>query len=391
MLAPLEAIQLDAIELAVALELMVKIKQPTMIWGPPGIGKSDLVDQLAQRLNYGLMDFRALYRNPVDVGGMPHVLYENGPGKIPSREPTKYDHIGFTVFSRPDLIVRDGRVIIFLDEINAAPPEVQAALYQLILDRCIGPHKLGDEVVILCAGNRTNDRGHVEPMPSPLADRLQHYDMAVNLPAWEEWAVPAKVHPLIIAYLRIRDKMDDEEKLHDWHHPELIQGQQAPRRGLDQEEAVHCGMLHRFNPRERSSTTPRSWARASTELYAIEAAGLGGTHIEKATLAGKIGRAGATELCGFAEMFRSGLSIDAILRNPDTAPTPTDPAMRCAIATSLARRTTERNIDNVMTYAMRLPEEYRVRLVKDAERRDPTLASTGAFVNFGITHKEIMA
>jgi hypothetical protein len=403
--APLESTVLDAVELAVALEMMVKLKIPAMVWGPPGIGKSDILRQIAAKLGYTVIDYRLLLRNPVDLAGVPHVLFENN-GGIPSRNPTEFDHVGYTVWSRPDVIV-NGKYIILFEEINAAPPEVQAAAFQILLDRAIGPHKLGDDVVMLCAGNRVNDKGAAYPMLSPLSDRLEHYDLTVKLAPWLQWATRPEnnIHPVICGYLRLRDKYDVEDqdmegRVRGADNPNPFQVSPStllpthrmaqPQMPTKIEVPDHCGMLHRFMPSERSFPTPRSWARTSEILYEIEANNLAGSRIEFASIAGKVGHVAATELSAFAKMFRQGYSIDNMIRNPDTAPVPPDAGMRLAVASALARHANRTSIRNIITYAERaLPEEFRVMLIDDAERRNPDLAVTAAFRDFSIKYAEV--
>jgi hypothetical protein len=406
LLAPLEPIVIDAIEAAVILEMMYKLRRATMLWGPPGIGKSELYFQVAKKLGIQIIDFRALTRNPVDISGMPFVLFSNGKGKVPSREPTQTDSVGYTVWSKSDIIQLDGEGIIFLDEINAALPAVQAALYQLILDRRIGNFKLGDGWAVMCAGNRTSDKGVTYHMPSPLSDRLQHYDLTCKFDPWmTEYAIPHNVHPLICGYLKLREKYDIEDtdiaaKARGNENPNPFQvttpppsfGMAQPQMPSSIEIPEHCGMLLRFNPKERSFPTPRSWSMLSEELYEIEKAGLTGSNIEAATFAGKVGRVAGTELGAFANVFRAGFSVERILRDPDKAPAPQDPGMNCAVASALSRVATPTNIDAIMQYGERaLAEEFLIMMVKDAERVNGDLTATAAYRDFGVKHAAAMS
>lgn len=392
---------LDAIEMAMALEMNQAIQQPTIIWGPPGIAKSALVMQLAAKLNMPVLDIRALTRNPADVNGLPFVLFDNG-AKPPSRDPTATDKVGYTVWSRPDLVPQDGEGILFLDELPAGAPEIQASLYQLILDRCIGPHKLGDGWTIFCAGNRMSDRGHVWPMPSPLSDRLQHYDLVCKLAPWLQWASANDIHPMVTGYLNLRDKYDIEDtnvqgNARTASDPNplataavasaLPTYRQAPPKLSTVVIPDHCGMLLRFDPKERSFPTPRSWHKVSNALYEIERRGLTDSKIEFSTVAGKVGMVAATELLAFAKLFRQGFSISTIIANPDTAPEPQDAGMRCAVASALARNATKANIAKIYRYADRaLPEEFMCMMMDDAERRHKDLTATAAYRDYGIKY-----
>lgn len=92
-------------------------------------------------------------------------------------------------------------VVLFLDELNSAPPSVQAAAYQLILNRRIGTYKLPDNVVVVAAGNRETDKGVTYKMPKPLANRFVHLNLDVNFDDWMMWAAEARVHADVVGYL----------------------------------------------------------------------------------------------------------------------------------------------------------------------------------------------
>jgi len=91
--------------------------------------------------------------------------------------------------------------ILLLDEISAAPPAVQAAAYQITLDRAIGEHRLPDNCIVMAAGNRMTDRAVSYKMPSPLANRLQHYEISVDFESWKEWAIGNSIHPDVLGFL----------------------------------------------------------------------------------------------------------------------------------------------------------------------------------------------
>lgn len=355
---------LSAPDLMTALEFNVAIQQPCMTWGAPGGGKSQIMAQLANSLQIGLKDVRAMLMNPVDVNGLPYIRHATDPAEIIAKlqaatsrpgakmqeiinilkgEGDGIDYMGETVWSRPGILPKVGAGILFFDEINAAGPDVQAALYQPILDRRIGDHILGLGWTIMAAGNRESDRGVVYRMPTPLADRLQHYDLAVKFEPWVIWAEANDIHPLIVAYLKMSMRK----------YGESDQG---------------CGMLHRFNPKERSFPTPRSWEKVSNAVKAMEDRNLIGTEIERATIAGKVGRDAMVELLEFSVTYREGLTMDAIMLNPDSTKLPVQPAMRCAVAAALARNVKKTNVDRIWQYIERMEPEYQMLFVKTAFR-----------------------
>src|SRR6056300_584653 len=97
-------------------------------------------------------------------------------------------------------------IVVFFDEMNSAAPAVQAAAYQLILNRRVGQYKLPDNVIIVAAGNREADKGVTYRMPAPLANRFVHLEMAVSFNDWFEWAVENKIHKDVVGYLQFSKK-----------------------------------------------------------------------------------------------------------------------------------------------------------------------------------------
>ena len=168
-----------------------KNKRPLFLWGPPGIGKSDLIAGITRELGGKLYDLRMPLLEPTDLRGIPFYNKEENtmdwaaPVDLPSEaEAKKYP-----------------LVVLFLDEMNAAAPAVQASGYQLILNRKVGKYTLPDNVVIVAAGNRESDKGVTYRMPSPLANRFVHLEMRVDHASWEQWAVLNGVHADVIGYV----------------------------------------------------------------------------------------------------------------------------------------------------------------------------------------------
>jgi len=161
--------------------------RPVMIWGPPGIGKSEIISEIGKDLKRNVIDLRLLLLEPTDLRGIPY--FNSKENKMDWAPPVDL----------PD----DPKAtdILFLDEINAAPQSVQAAAYQLVLNRRIGTYKLPDGVSIVAAGNRESDRGVTYRMPSPLANRMLHIEMAVNFEDWQDWATKNEIHPDVVGYL----------------------------------------------------------------------------------------------------------------------------------------------------------------------------------------------
>ena len=172
-------------------------KQPLFLWGAPGIGKSELVQQIAEDMgNCLVIDMRLALMEPTDLRGYPFRNPENNqmewspPADLPTEEQAaEYDY-----------------VILFLDELNSAPPSVQAAAYQLVLNGRIGQYVLPKNVRIVAAGNRDTDRGVTYRMPAPLANRFVHLELAVDFDDWFQWAVDNDIHQDVVGYLTFSKK-----------------------------------------------------------------------------------------------------------------------------------------------------------------------------------------
>ncbi|MGD9888034.1 MAG: AAA family ATPase [Halothiobacillaceae bacterium] len=163
---------------------------PLMLWGAPGVGKSALVAQAAQNCGVPMIDLRLSQLEPSDLRGMP---YQNK-GLVEWAIPSML----------PDALRHGARGVLFLDEINAALPQVAAAAYQLILDRRLGDYRLPAGWAILAAGNRLGDRGVTYAMPAPLANRFTHVELEPSLADWLVWASEAGVDARLQAFLRQR-------------------------------------------------------------------------------------------------------------------------------------------------------------------------------------------
>jgi len=168
-----------------------KVKRPLFLWGPPGIGKSELVENITRDLGGYMIDLRLGQMEPTDIRGIP--FYNKDSGKMDWAPPVELPD--------DELASQYPVVVLFLDELNSAAPSVQSAAYQLILNRRIGKYKLPDNVVMVAAGNRESDKGVTYRMPTPLANRFIHQEMKVDFASWQEWAVLNKIHKDVVGYL----------------------------------------------------------------------------------------------------------------------------------------------------------------------------------------------
>jgi hypothetical protein len=165
----------------------IQTRRPVFLWGPPGIGKSDIVKQIGEDAGREVIDVRLALWEPTDIKGIPY--YNADQGKM--------------VWAPPSELPTDpeSTAVIFLDELNSAPPAVQAAAYQLILNRRVGTYELPKGVDVVAAGNREGDRGVTYRMPAPLANRFIHLEAKVDFDDFQEWAVMNAVHPEVLGYV----------------------------------------------------------------------------------------------------------------------------------------------------------------------------------------------
>lgn len=326
---------MKASNVSTSLKSCIEIKQPVFLWGPPGIGKSQVVAQTADKLGYEIRDIRAVLLDPVDLRGLPSINGDN------------YAH-----WCQPDFLPKTGKGVLFLDELNAAPPLVQAACYQLVLDRKLGEYVMPKEWAVIAAGNRETDKAVTHRMPSPLANRFVHIYFDVDLEDWVTWALNHDILIEIISFLRYRS-----------------------------------ALLHDFDPsrNEKAFPSPRSWEFVSNIMKTNPS-----QEIEYELLKGTVGEGAAAEFVGFLRIFRKLPNPDTVLMNPDKTEIPDDPATLYALCGSLARKATADNIEDIVIYAKRLAAEFSVLLIRDCIKRNKNLQSTRAYVEWTSAHQNVL-
>jgi hypothetical protein len=181
-----------------------QVKRPVFLWGPPGIGKSEVVRDITTELGGYMIDLRLAQMDPTDIRGIPYYNKEiNRMSWSPAED-----------LPDEELASQYPIVVLFMDEMNSAPTSVQAAAYQLVLNRGIGRYRLPDNVVMVAAGNRESDKGVTYRMPTPLRNRFLHLEMRPDFAAWHTWAVNNGIHPDVVGYLSFakQDLFDFDSK-----------------------------------------------------------------------------------------------------------------------------------------------------------------------------------
>lgn len=319
------------------LKLLIEINRPAFVWGAPGVGKSAVVRALGAELGRPVVDIRAPLLDPTDLRGIPAVVDGRAVWAPPSFLPRPKDEPG----------------ILFFDELNAAPPLVQASLYQLVLDRRVGEYELPEGWAIVAAGNRAEDKAVVFRMPSALANRFAHLDFEANFDDWAEWAGPAAVAPTVISFLGVRR--------------ELLAPKPTESDGV-------------------AFATPRSWHMLSDAFKVIET-----TPGSLEVYQGCVGKGAAIEFLEHAKKSLSIESIERIIRDPESAVLPTNAGDLWILIKHVAQRVSEPQVRTAFSFLLnRIGSEWGVRLARDVLRVDPMLVFDKDVEAFAKRHAEVL-
>jgi len=325
-------------QVAAVLPQLLKTGRTPFIWGDPGIGKSDIMRAVAAGLKLELVDARLSIYDPTDLKGFPVV---KGTGK------TQAMH-----FVPPAILPTKGKGILFLDELPAAPPAVQAAAYQLILDKKLGEYELPPGWTIVAAGNHARNGGVHYSLAPALANRFVHIEMECSAEEWDAWAAQNGITDITRAFIRFR--------------PALIHDMEARKTGM-------------------AFPSPRSWA------FADDIAKLNlGTAEELELLKGTVSEGAAVEYLAFMKTARELPSASEILISPDTAPVPTSPAAKHAVVVMLERKAEPKNFKQCMTYVQRLDVEYQTAFMHGITKHKRELCSAKEYVDWCVTNKAML-
>lgn len=318
-----------------ALNHLIAVKRPAFLWGPPGVGKSDVVAKVAADSKLELRDVRLSLLDPTDLKGFPVPdLTKKAMRWLPA-----------------DFLPTKGKGLLFLDEMNQAPQAVQGAAYQLILNRRIGDYKLPDGWSVVAAGNRTSDRSIAHAMPAALANRFMHIDFDVDVEEWNEWAMSNDIHTDVRAFIKFRPNL-----------------------------------LHSFDPatNPRAFPSPRSWSFVN-DIYKSNLS----QDEEFELVKGTVGEGASAEFSGFVRLIKDLPTVDQILIDPDSAKVPDEPAARFAIATALDGRASVNNFDRIMKYVTRLPVEFQVVFIRGVTARDRKIIGAKGYMDWMVKNQAV--
>lgn len=311
----------------------------TCIWGPPGVGKSNLVHQVADDIDYNLIDIRLSLRDPVDLRGLPLVDVVKGTTRwlAPSELPQEK---------------RDGKKgILFLDEFNTCSKQMEGAALGLVLDRKLGEYRLPPGWIPIAAGNRLIDKASANRVGTATKNRYAHFEVVADVDAWISWASRHGIHPLVIGFVKFRPHLLHKMPLGD----------------------------------ENAFPTPRAWETVSKVVDAPDA-------IRLQLVTAIVGESAAIEFEGFMQVYKGLPSIDQILTKPNSVhvPNANEVAACWAVSQALAQYAIPKNFGNAILYTGRLPKEFQVSMITDAVRRDQSLMKTHAFIDWATKNQEIV-
>lgn len=311
---------MKASKLKQSLISLIDSKIPTFVWGNPGVGKSSLIRQIAQSKDMKFIDLRLSLLDPTDLRGIP--FFEADTKKA--------------VWAKPEFLPdtsSEDYGILFLDEINSAPPTIQAAAYQLILDRKIGEYTLPKNYAIIAAGNYESDRGVTYRMPTPLANRFIHLDFDLDFDEWKSWAYDTNIDSRIISFLAYKPQN-----------------------------------LFTFDAKskEKSFATPRSWSfvndvlKSSLDISLLEE-----------VISGAIGKDSAIEFINYCKVMKDLPNIEEII-NGTLKTVPENNSVLYALCTGLTyalkKSESVESVTNILEYSLELPNEFSVMLVRDLQK-----------------------
>lgn len=321
-------------QLTAALTTLLGNGEPVLIKGAPGVGKSDIVAQVADNLGYELLVSHPVVSDPTDYKGLP----ANVDG-----------YAEFLPFGDlRAMLEADEPTIVFLDDLGQAPAVVQAACMQLLLARRVNGHCISDQVVFVAATNRRQDRAGVTGILEPVKSRFTTIvELEPNEEDWCAWALQNDMPTELIGFVHFRPAL------------------------LNTLEMTSDIINH---------PCPRTLSAAGRLIK------LGLTGIE--LLGGAVGVGCATEIREFLNTYQQLPNIMKLIANPDKAPIPEEPSAMYATIAALVEKLNKKNGPAIVRYANRLSGEYSMLLMKDGLRKHAELQHTKEFNEWAIRNAD---
>jgi len=340
-----DALALKPSDLGQALRALIKTREPALIVGAPGCGKTEVVNESAKAEGSGCLTIHPVLGDPTDGKGLPFAFADK-------------DYAVFLPFEDAYQIINStDPLVVFLDDLGQAPAAVQASWMQPVLNRQMAGHKIPDHVTFMAATNRRTDKAGVTGILEPVKGRFSILHVRSDLDDF---------------CLNLFERGVSEYKLSE---EAITQGCAFLR--------MREPLLNAFTPTADMINTPteRGWVWAFKHtMHGLP------KHIEQALIAGRVGAGAATEFMGFLQIWRNMPSLDAIFANPRTAPIPRRDELSAiyAVAVGLAHRANPQNFDKIKTYAERMEKdnlgEFAVLMVKEAIKRDEKIGTTRPWI-----------
>lgn len=302
---------------------IISAKLVPMLSGDPGIGKSDIIDQILEFYNLKNLDIRLSQYDPTELNGYPSI--QNGRATHTPLEIFPIEGDPLPTEQRPFGKGFDTHTFagwgLFFDEFNSSSLSVQAAAYKLILNHAIGSHKLHKRAISICAGNLASNNAIVNRMSTAMQSRLIHLELQVDVDQWVQWANKHTLDHRIIAYI-----------------------QHVPTN------------LHNFDPDHNDKTfaCPRTWEFASRLIKKTP----GSLAPKLPLLAGAISEAVAREFVLYTDVYTELPTIKEIEAHPTSIPISNEPGILFALSNMIAAWAKESNIEKLIQFVERLPLEF---------------------------------
>lgn len=340
-----------------ALKQSFKANQPVMLWGAPGIGKSEGMEQLAKEEGMDFIDVRLSQMDAVDLRGIPY------------RDPETCR----TDWATPKIWPTENKpTLIAFDEINHGTQSTLSAAFQAIQERRIGDYNFPDQVRFVAAGNRASDRTYANQMPSALRNRFSHITVDPSEDDWVSWAVKSGVSPLITGFIRFSPQSLNEMQTNS-----------------DSKEELARVKIVKGN---NAFATPRTWAAANRFIQVATDPNTGKTDHGsiRELLIGTLGAEIATKFNGYVELYRDLPDLDDVIAHPDQHHCPDKAGIIFAICSGLAAKANAKNFKNIIKYILKLPNEYQAMCIKDALSRDMSLSMQPEFATWASKNNHIL-
>lgn len=324
-----------------AINDLIELREPFFLWGPPGVGKSEIMRQVTAARKMQLADVRLSQMDSIDLRGFPN----------PDRDKNRMGWLP------PDFLPPSNtktKGILFFDELNSAPQANQAPCYQLFLDGRLGAYELPGGWMCAGAGNRETDHAIVHRMSTALANRMVHLEVEVDADEWRGWARKNGLLASTIGYI-----------------------------GFRRDNLMHFDL----KSKSPAFATPRAWAKVDRIERRRE--GLDRT-VTRALIRGTVGEGVALDYEAYIESQAELLSLEEIRLNPETTKVPKSMAAAHAVAQMLVDETTIPAFPGILKYVARLPKEIEIIYARDVVKEVEGLKNTPAWKEWAFANHEVL-